>query len=172
MVISIIDRSVADRKPKNDTHSYLGGDGLGTSSRLRRIMIGEEFILTPESVNELSNFVMAPEPLGAMHKSDEHLFPFWEISQQLQPNPTNDLSYSLLFRPNSPNVASGLTYSLKYPTFNGFDAFSALPETEGEPVPKELLIRYCKPLPTISVEAKFTQQRCRETGTMAQLPRR
>jgi Fungal specific transcription factor domain len=45
-------------------------------------------------------------------------------------------------RPKSPNVASGLYYDPPLGTLSTFDPFSILPEMIGEPVPKQLLIRY------------------------------
>ena len=105
-------------------------------------MAGEEVILTTESVYALAgNIVLDPRPT-----------PYAATDQFTSPDPLNlnaNNSHSsfvrtLSIRPKSPNVASGLYYTPPLDSLRIFDPFSLLPEMEGEPVPKQLLIRYCK----------------------------
>ncbi|KAE8448639.1 hypothetical protein EG329_009064 [Mollisiaceae sp. DMI_Dod_QoI] len=47
--------------------------------------------------------------------------------------------YFVTAMPGLPNIASGLSYNN---SLDSYDPFSILPDIEGEPVPKQLLIRY------------------------------
>jgi hypothetical protein len=122
-------------------YSDLVNSGKATISRLRRIRTGEEVILTPESVEELAR--ATPRATPAQHEAAADLHPIVELATCVTPSATSDWDHILPLRPNSPNVASGLSYKLPSRSLDKFDPFSVLPETSGEPVPKELLIRYC-----------------------------
>lgn len=118
-------------------------DGTPTLSRLKRIMTGEEVILTTESVYALaeSSSVVAPRP---RRYADTDHFPLLD-AHRFNPNVTGrSLLQTLTLRPKSPNVASGLHYSPPLDSLSTFDPLSMLPEIEDEPVPKQLLIKYCE----------------------------
>jgi hypothetical protein len=118
-------------------------DGTPTISRLKRIMTGEEVILTTESVYALaeSSSVAAPRP---RRYADTDQFPLLD-THSFNPNLVGStFSQTLTLRPKSPNVASGLHYTPPLDALNTFDPFSLLPDIDGEPVPKQLLIKYCE----------------------------
>ena len=110
------------------------GAGKDKNARLKRIITGQEVILTPESVDALGLRVPPSGVLHAISMSDEEL-------HEVQKN----LSQAVPPRPKSPNVVSGLTTHLKMRFVDGLDPFDLLPDTSGEPVRKQLLIHYCKP---------------------------
>lgn len=118
--------------------------GKTAVSRFRRIMTGEEVILTPESVAALASSVStsATEPASELinipHKAD--LSPPASRRTPLS-------GYSFTTRPIPATVASGLQYNN---SLDNYDPFSILPDMKGEPLPKHLLIRYCKYQPSLS----------------------
>jgi hypothetical protein len=117
-------------------------DGVPTISRLKRILTGEEVILTTESVLALaetpeSSLVVAPRTRRYAY-SDQ--FPLLDPSNPSSAGST--FLQNLTMRPQSPNVASGLYYNSPLGAMSTFDPFSLFPEMVGEPVPKQLLIRY------------------------------
>jgi hypothetical protein len=116
-------------------------DGVPTISRLKRILTGEEVILTTESVFALAetSTVVAPYP---RRPANPDQFPFLDARRFNTSNAGSSFLLDLTMRPKSPNVASGLYYTPPLGTLSTFDPFSMLPEMLGEPVPKQLLIRY------------------------------
>jgi hypothetical protein len=85
--------------------------------------------------------VAAPRP---WRYADTDQFPLLDTCS-FNPNLVGStFSQTLTLRPKSPNVASGLHYTPPLDTLNTFDPFSLLPDIEGEPVPKQLLIKYCE----------------------------
>jgi hypothetical protein len=116
-------------------------DGVPTISQLKRILTGEEVVLTTESVYALAetSLVVAPHPRHYAHPDQ---FPFLDSSSFNTSNADSSFSQNLTVRPKSPNVASSLYYNPPLGTLSTFDPFSMLPEMIGEPVPKQLLIRY------------------------------
>jgi hypothetical protein len=125
-------------------YSDLLNSGKTTISRLRRIKTGEEVILTSESVEELARAASEPEAMFSPFNATADLQPGVEIANHVAPSIDSDWDPILPLRPNSPNVASGLSYKLPSHQLVKLDPFSILPETSGEPIPKELLIRYCQ----------------------------
>jgi hypothetical protein len=125
-------------------YSDLINSGKATISRLRRIRTGEEVILTPESVEELTRATPEPEAMFSPFNVTADLQPGMEVANYVMPSIDIDWDQILPLRPNSPNVASGLSYKLPSHHLVKLDPFSILPETSGEPIPKELLIRYCQ----------------------------
>ena len=110
------------------------------NARLRRIITGSEVILTPESVDALQSLGAAAP---AEPNSDGNLPPYltnWEdgFTHNLGLLQTQD------FRPL---LAGGIPPGVD-PWFlggpSGFDPFSTLPNTDGEPIPKKSLIFHCK----------------------------
>lgn len=108
-------------------------------------MTGEEVVLTPESVDALAILSTTSGSTGTMHEASDSQQPHTEVDSSatlIELSAGFELLQSLPFRPKSPNVASGLKYKPQPLSIGGLDPFSVLPETAGEPVPKELLIRY------------------------------
>jgi hypothetical protein len=98
-------------------------------------MTGEEVILSSESVNSL-----AEKPEYDLIKDHEFT---QEVAGLIQSLPDQ---HPLMYQyqpPSSPTVSSRLIYGDRYGSLGGLDPFSILPETATEPVPKQLLIRYC-----------------------------
>ncbi|KAE9371382.1 hypothetical protein N431DRAFT_558921 [Stipitochalara longipes BDJ] len=116
-------------------------DGVPTISRLKRILTGEEVILTTESVYALAetSTVVAPHP---RRHADPDQFPFLSIGSFNTSSAGSSFLHNLTMRSKSPNVASGLYYAPPLGAMSTFDPFSMLPEMVGEPVPQQLLIRY------------------------------
>lgn len=139
-------------------------------------MTGEEVVLTPESVHALAIFGSTTGSMVVLHEGSPIQQP---ATGSESPSGLIDISagfemlQSLPFRPKSPNVASGLSYNCPPISIGGLDPFKVLPETAGEPVPRQLLIRYCEyPLPSALVsDDLLTNHRYRKTGSMAVLPR-
>jgi hypothetical protein len=125
-------------------YSDLLNSGKATISRLRRIRTGEEVVLTLESVEELARAASEPEAMFSPFDTAADLQPPVEVANYVTPSIDSDWDHILPLRPNSPNVASGLSYRLPSHQLVKLDPFSILPETSGEPIPKELLIRYCQ----------------------------
>jgi hypothetical protein len=125
-------------------HSDLLNSGKAAISRLKRIRTGEEVILTPESVEELARAASEPEAMFSPFDVTADMQPGVEIANYVTPSIDSGWDHILPLRPNSPNVASGLSYKLPSHQLAKLDPFSILPETSGEPIPKELLIRYCQ----------------------------
>jgi len=90
-----------------------------------------------------SSSVVAPRARRRYADTDQ--FPLLNTldSHSLNPNLVgSNFTQTLTLRPKSPNVASGLHYTLPLDSLSTFDPFSLLPDIEGEPVPKQLLIKY------------------------------
>lgn len=136
-----IDPSTKIRSSNQENSLAPKNVGKTAISRFRRIMNGEEVVLTPESVAELASapflpaLELASEPVTVLHKTEiQSLAP--QSSDFLKTSP----GYFVTTMPGLPNVASGLSYNN---LLDSYDPFSILPDIEGEPVPKQLLIRYC-----------------------------
>lgn len=103
--------------------------GLGhqatNDARDRRILTGEEVLLSLKSVDDLKS---ARPSYATTHTPTD-------MSSILFSNhtSTNDIEPPAFFWPF-------LTSSF----VGGFDPFSALPDTTGDPLPKSILIEYCK----------------------------
>ncbi|KAH8787484.1 hypothetical protein F5882DRAFT_354902 [Hyaloscypha sp. PMI_1271] len=128
------------RAANNPNRFDPANDGMLTIPRLKRVLTGEEVVLTIESVYALAetSLVVAPHPRRYAHPNQ---FSFLDPSS-FNTNADSSFSQNLTVRPKSPNVSSGLYYDLPLGTLSTFDPFSMLPEMIGEPVPKQLLIRY------------------------------
>jgi hypothetical protein len=98
-------------------------------------MTGEEVILSSESVNSL-----AEKPEYDLIKDHEFT---QEVAGLIQSLPDQHPLMYQYKAPSSPTVSSRLIYGDRYGSLGGLDPFSILPETAAEPVPKQLLIRYC-----------------------------
>jgi hypothetical protein len=140
-------------------------------SRLRRIATGEEVAFTPESVQELAGFSSTVTvPQHDMHKDPELGDGIAQIIK------TGIADLPVMFQPflperhKSPTISSGLTYGLRYGSIGGLDPFSILPEVASEPVPKQLLIRYCRSELEAFHGKVLTNPRYREAGTLDGLP--
>jgi len=96
---------------------------------------GEELILSSESVDSLVKNA-AHDPIKDYEFTQE-VAELVKSGADQRPPMYQDKP------PSSPTVSSGLTYGNRYGTLGGLDPFSILPETATEPVPKQLLIRYC-----------------------------
>ena len=134
------------RKANEDSRPDTAETGKAAISRMRRIMTGEEVVLTPESVNALAVISSTSGSMGPLHDASipQKLLRGVNASNNVdEPDFEFDMLQSLPFRLKSPNVASGLKYNSPPVSICGLDPFSVLPETTGEPVPKQLLIRYC-----------------------------
>lgn len=83
--------------------------------------------------------MVAPYP--RRHASPDQL-PLLDARSFDTRNASSNFLQNLARRPKSPNVASGLYYAPPMGRLSTFDPFSMLPEILGEPVPKQLLIRY------------------------------
>ncbi|KAH9219513.1 hypothetical protein DL95DRAFT_358694 [Leptodontidium sp. 2 PMI_412] len=119
--------------------------GKAAVSRMRRIMTGEEVVLTPESVDALAMLSSAARSTGTLHEASQAEQPVTGVepfNNLVETSARLEMLHSLPFRPKSPNVASGLRYNAPPVSIGGLDPFAVLPETAGEPVPKQLLIRY------------------------------
>ncbi|PVH82202.1 hypothetical protein DL98DRAFT_570745 [Cadophora sp. DSE1049] len=119
--------------------------GKAAISRMRRIMTGEEVVLTSESVDALAILSSTSGAMGILHEDSHSQQPLIGVDSSgslVEPSAGFAMLQSLPFRPKSPNVASGLKYNSLLVSIGGLDPFSVLPETAGEPVPKQLLIRY------------------------------
>lgn len=116
-------------------------DGVPTISRLKRILTGEEVILTTESVYALAETSLTIAPRPRRYANSDH-FPLLDSRSFNTSNAGSSFFHNLTMRPKSPNVASGLYYAPQLGPMSTFDPFSMLPEMVGEPVPKQLLIRY------------------------------
>ncbi|KAH7411177.1 hypothetical protein BKA64DRAFT_638819 [Cadophora sp. MPI-SDFR-AT-0126] len=132
-------------KANETSHPDAAETNKAAVSRMRRIMTGEEVVLTPESVDALAILSTTSGSTGTMHEASDSQQPHTEVDSSatlIELSAGFELLQSLPFRPKSPNVASGLKYKPQPLSIGGLDPFSVLPETAGEPVPKELLIRY------------------------------
>lgn len=118
-----------------------GKDGMPTISRLKRILTGEEFILSTESVLALAEGSQVAPPQPRRYANPDQL-PLLNANSFEPSNTGSSFFQNLTMRPKSPNVASGLYYTPPLGITSTFDPFSLLPEMAGEPVPKQLLIRY------------------------------
>ncbi|KAL2070500.1 hypothetical protein VTL71DRAFT_13526 [Oculimacula yallundae] len=136
---------IVPRKANDNSHSGAAETGKAAVSRMRRIMTGEEVILTPESVDALAVFGSVSQPMSTPYETsgmEPRANDTAPSSGLVETDIESMLLQSLQFRPKSPNVVSGLKYISPPITIGGLDPFSVLPETAGEPVPKQLLIRY------------------------------
>lgn len=138
-----------DRKPEPESALGSRTSGKTAISRFRRIMSGEEVILSSESVAALASaaFMSAleptsPEPVIVSHNAQLVL---------QEPHTQKFLTQSRGYAVTIPNISSGLNYNNG---LDSYDPFSILPDIEGEPVPKQLLIRYC-PYPQIPSAEKM-----------------
>ena len=117
---------------------------MPTLSRLKRILTGEEVILTTESVYALADNSLVAAPRPRRYESHGE-FPHLDSRNFNVSNAGGNFVHDIAMRPKSPNVASGLSYIPPLGMsriLSTFDPFSLLPETADEPVPKQLLIRY------------------------------
>jgi hypothetical protein len=133
------DGSLIQPSPSNPNQLDPAKDGVPTISRLKRILTGEEVILTTESVLALAEVSQVVAPLPRRYAYSDK-FPLLDPSNTSSAG--NTFLQNLTTRPQSPNVASGLYFTSPLGTMSTFDPFSLLPEIVGEPVPKQLLIRY------------------------------
>ncbi|THV54388.1 hypothetical protein BGAL_0028g00440 [Botrytis galanthina] len=94
------------------------------AARDRRILAGEEVLLSLESVDDLRS-------VGSSYASTRAPT---DLTQTLFSNhtSTHDIKSQASFWPN---LTSGI--------LDGFDPFSILPDTSGDPLPKSILIEYC-----------------------------
>ncbi|KAH7355131.1 hypothetical protein BKA65DRAFT_535415 [Rhexocercosporidium sp. MPI-PUGE-AT-0058] len=132
-------------KSNEDQRPDAAGNGKAAVSRMRRIMTGEEVVLTPESVDALAIVRSASQSMGTLVEVIQAQQPDIDVEpsqSSVEKNAGFEKLHSLPLRPKSPNVASGLKYNSPPVPIGGLDPFSVLPETTGEPVPKQLLIRY------------------------------
>jgi hypothetical protein len=118
--------------------------GKTTKSRMRRIMTGEEVLLTPESVDDLAILPITspilptqPEGVPDLQTKPVKVLSGFVSSSILSPVPT-----PLAHRPKWGAVSSG-NAGLEFRFLGGSDPFSAFPGCNEEPVPKQLLIHYC-----------------------------
>lgn len=108
-------------------------------SKYRRIISGKEVIMTPESVAALASDELVSESETASqlvtgpHNADSGI-------SQNSPITTPGRRYILTTLPIPATVVSGLQNNN---SLSNYDPFSILPEIQGEPLPKHLLIRYC-----------------------------
>ncbi|KAK0119672.1 hypothetical protein ONS95_011109 [Cadophora gregata] len=112
---------------------------------MRRIMTGEEVVLSSESVNALAILSSTSGTIDTLPEAGgvpQSLTGVESCDGLLESSVGSGKLQSLPFRPKSPNVASGLKYNSPSVSIGGLDPFLVLPETSGEPVPKQLLIRY------------------------------
>ncbi|TGO24073.1 hypothetical protein BPAE_0113g00300 [Botrytis paeoniae] len=94
------------------------------AARDRRILAGEEVLLSLESVDDLRG-------VGSSYASTRAPT---DLTQVLSSNhtPIHDIKPRASFWPN---LTSGI--------LDAFDPFSILPDTSGDPLPKSILIEYC-----------------------------
>ncbi|KUJ16289.1 uncharacterized protein LY89DRAFT_617425 [Mollisia scopiformis] len=127
------------QKPKVEQESAPKVAGKTVVSRFRRIMSGEEVIMTSESVAALADpmsvsaLVPTSEPVIIPYATDLRS---QECLDSLRTRPSG---YAFTTRPVPATVASGLNYNN---SLNNYDPFSILPDIKGEPLPKQILIRY------------------------------
>ncbi len=114
---------------------------MHTISRLKRIWTGEEFILSTESVLALVEGSQDVAPQSWRY-AEPNQFLLLEATSFEQSRAGSSFFQNLAMRPKSPNVASGLYYTPPLGGISTSNPFSLLPEMTGEPVPKQLLIRY------------------------------
>jgi hypothetical protein len=126
---------------RNPNQSDLANDGVPVISRLKRILTGEEVILTTESIYALAETspMVAPHPRRYANPDQFHFPGAYSFNTG---SASSSFFQNLKMRPKSPNVASGLYYASQLGAMSTFDPFSMLPDIVGEPVPKQLLIRY------------------------------
>lgn len=101
-------------------------------------MSGEEVILTPESVAALSALEFASDSVTASPNDPEaESPPITPFTGQLP-------GYQFTTQAVPLTIVAGLQYNN---TLDTYDPFSILPDMKGEPLPKQLLIRYCTSYP-------------------------
>lgn len=149
------DSRTINRKSEPESTSGSRNSGKTAISRFRRIISGEEVVLSPESVAALASsaFIAALEPAPESVSLTSLTYNADIIRQEphTQRFLARSRGYAVSILPEQPNITSGLNYN------NGlesYDPFSILPDIEGEPVPKQLLIRYCR-LPQITSAKKI-----------------
>lgn len=110
-----------------------------TMSKFKRIINGQEVIMTSESVASLAGSQLTSEPETA---STSMTGPRNAYSGSLRNSSTTSprRGYTLTTLPIPATVASGLQNNN---SLSNYDPFSILPDMQGEPLPKHLLIRYC-----------------------------
>jgi hypothetical protein len=94
-------------------------------------------ILTLESVDALQNL---GAPATAGYKPDGTLHPYPSIRYTDSPDSLTLFSYS----DPKPVLAGAIPPGTDPWFLGGFDPFSSLPHIDEEPLPKKLLISYCK----------------------------
>jgi hypothetical protein len=105
---------------------------------MRRILTGEEVLLSIESVDDLQHST-------SLITYDEACMVTVDDTQFLDPPRWTDRMHNF---GSSPSLENSIAFGLKpWHQVGGFDPFSALPEKSGEPIPKPILIEYCKQLP-------------------------
>ncbi|KAH6676487.1 hypothetical protein B0J14DRAFT_585639 [Halenospora varia] len=144
------DRGVPEKcqylKPKSNQDSMPNPETAGKTaiSRFRRIM-NSEVILTAESVAALVSSVYlsalepASESVTVLHNADAKSVESGSPMPRYGQFMTRSQVYAITTLPRQPTISSGLNYNNGLDTY---DPFSILPDLEGEPVPKQLLIRY------------------------------
>lgn len=118
------------RRPNQDQSER----GRARNARLRRIITGNEVILTSESVNDLQETGSGPM-----------LGPYPYFSRQ----PDSDMEIVrrapfLHTSPARPVIPDDLSLGSPARLLGGLDPFSVIPSTEGEPIPKKTLMCYCE----------------------------
>jgi hypothetical protein len=134
-----------NREPGPD--SKQSGSEKATKSRLRRIMAGDEVLLSSESIDSLASSGIGSPILSVGLDDSVGLHPptYPRITTGIMsPRASGSFPIALPIRPKSPTVASRLNAGIQFRFLGGFDPFSSLPDCEDEPIPKQLLLHYCK----------------------------
>ncbi len=141
---------ITNNVPSIPTESEQSDARKTTKSRMRRIMTGEEVLLTPESVDDLAILPLAspclvsqPETVPTDLHSTERM-PITVLSGLVSSSILSPLPTPLAHRPKWGTVSSGSNAGLEYRFLGSSVPFSAFPGGNEEPVPKQLLIHYCE----------------------------
>jgi len=122
------------RRPNPALSSQRGG---AKNARLRRIITGDEVILTPESVKALRiTLPSAPLPNSGLHRR--------YIAANFQDSGPARNQNGLYPVPIRTTLTQNLSLDVDSWFLGSLDPFSALPQVGGEPIPKRSLIEYCK----------------------------
>ncbi|PQE26321.1 Fungal transcriptional regulatory protein [Rutstroemia sp. NJR-2017a BBW] len=119
-------------KPLRQRH-YPSESKSAQDARMRRILTGEEILLSTESVDDLQHS-------ASLTTYDEACMVTVDDMHFLDPLRWTDKMYML---GSSPSLEDSIGFDLKpRHQVGGFDPFSALPEKSGEPIHKSILIEY------------------------------
>jgi hypothetical protein len=125
------------------------------------VATGQEITLTPESVDALASPSLPPALIGQQPYLKDMIVPNFDThnlvvdvlglnyeavsirAPSITISPTSSSS-SLMGDRMSPSIVSGVLSNKKIYVPGGLDQYSSMPDVPDEPVPKKILIHYCK----------------------------